>query len=168
MATRRALLIFLFAALTHCQKNASHGKPMHKTVLVERISRNGDVNDPTTPRPLVTLEEFFDGNDDMGSIGYNFGARQPAPSEFYSFFKRIRARRDVADVRVEISQHDDPEAWPVTDTIWIVTSASDSDVSAWLGDRFAADDLLNGLPPDRKFDALSIPAKMRAVGVWWD
>ena len=29
--------------------------------------------------PLVTLEEFFDGNNDYSSIGYNFPPPQPSP-----------------------------------------------------------------------------------------
>lgn len=77
--------------------------------LIARINCNGDINDPTTPRPLVTLEEFFEGNEDYGSIGYNFSPDQPAPAEFYELLKRIRDRPDVADVRVEVSQHEVPD-----------------------------------------------------------
>jgi hypothetical protein len=77
--------------------------------LVERINRNGDVNEPATPRPLLTLEEFFEGNDDFGSIGYNL-PDQPSPAEFYSLLKEIRNRTDVADVRIEVLDHPDPSA----------------------------------------------------------
>ena len=31
--------------------------------ITERVSRHGDVNDPRTVRPLLTLEEFFEGNE---------------------------------------------------------------------------------------------------------
>jgi len=48
----------------------------HKRLL-ERINRNGDINYDIVPRPLVTLEEFFEGNKDYGSIGYNFYPDQP-------------------------------------------------------------------------------------------
>jgi hypothetical protein len=123
---------------------------------------------PATPIPLVTLEEFFQGNTDRGSIGYNFYPDQPPPAEFYALFIAIRKRPSVADVRVQISQHDDPAAWPVTDTVWIITSASDADVKSWFGKRFAPDDLLNGFPAGRKFEPVAIPSGMRAVGVWWD
>ncbi len=40
--------------------------------LMKRINRNGNIKDRTTPRPLLTLEEFFIGNNDHASIGYNF------------------------------------------------------------------------------------------------
>jgi hypothetical protein len=31
--------------------------------VTARVSRQGDVNKLSTPRQLLTLEEFFDGND---------------------------------------------------------------------------------------------------------
>lgn len=136
--------------------------------LLKRINRLGDVNEPGTPRPLVTLEEFFEGNTDFASIGYNFYADQPAPSEFYSFFTTIRSNPMVADVRVEVSQHDDPDAWPVSDTVWIITAESRETVARWLGERFAADELLEGFSAERTYEPLVIPHGMRAVGVWWD
>jgi hypothetical protein len=33
------------------------------------LQRIGDINDRSRPRPLVTLDEFFDGNDDPGVAG---------------------------------------------------------------------------------------------------
>jgi hypothetical protein len=76
--------------------------------------------------------------------------------------------KSVADVRVEVSQHDDPDAWPVSDTVWIVTSESRETVAQWLGKRFAADDLVDGFPCDRKYEAVKIPEGVHAIGVWWD
>jgi hypothetical protein len=102
--------------------------------IVNRINRSGDVNHAKTPRPLLSLEEFFEGNDSFGSIGYNFYPDQPSPAEFYEFFRLVRNKPSVAAVLVEISQHEVPEEWPSTDTIWIITSESAQDVSGWLGD----------------------------------
>ncbi len=36
-------------------------KPLER--ITQRVNRHGDVNDPATPRPLLTLAEFFEGND---------------------------------------------------------------------------------------------------------
>jgi hypothetical protein len=137
-------------------------------ILKARINRNGDINDPAVPRPIVTLEEFFEGNDDYGSIGYNFYPDQPAPSEFYDLFQRIRERRDVADVLVEVSQHEMPDEWPSTDTVWILTSASLEDLASWLGERFQADDLWDGWTDHLIREPVDVPSNCRAVGVWWD
>ncbi len=138
------------------------------TTLIERISRLGDVNDRDTPHPLVTLEEFFEGNDDFGSIGGNFYPEQPAPAEFYAFFRAIREKPNVADVRVQVTQHDTPEEWPFSDTIWIITSASPETVTAWFGQRFAADEIFPSLHTDRRYESISVPEGMNVIGVWWD
>jgi len=136
--------------------------------LLERINRAGDINDFNVPRPLVTLEEFFDGNDDYGSIGYNFYPDQPAPSEFYALFKGIRARAEVADVRVEVKDLEDAEGWPSTDTVWVITGESVEEVKGWLGERFAADDIIVGFSGEYPIEKYDVPDGMEAIGVWWD
>jgi hypothetical protein len=48
------------------------GKKMnHLQRIIERVNRNGEFYDENTPTPLLTLKEFFDGNDVVGSIGCN-------------------------------------------------------------------------------------------------
>lgn len=136
--------------------------------LLARINQDGDINDPNTPSPLVTLEEFFEGNNDFGSIGYNFLPDQPAPAEFYAFFKGIRDKPEVADVRVEVKDLEDPEGWPATDTVWIITSASPDDVAGWLGEKFHADELIEGFQTARQIEPYKVPEGMHAIGVWWD
>jgi len=136
--------------------------------LKERIFRAGDINDPATARPLVSLEEFFDGNDDFGSIGYNFYPDQPAPSDFYELFKRIRSRPEVANVLVEVCQQEMPEEWPSTDTVWIITSASAGTVAKWLGERFQADDIFDGWTEHVQREPYQLPPGMKPIGIWWD
>lgn len=134
--------------------------------LIERINRNGDVNEPGTPFPLVTLEEFFEGNYEIGSIGCNL-TPTPLPSEFYEVFKAIRSRPDVADVMVQIHDLPAPEAWPFSDVVWIITSASIEEAHTWLDDDYmGVDDIFEG---SRKcVEPYDIPAGMRALGFWWD
>lgn len=136
--------------------------------LIERINRDGYINDFSVPRPLVTLEEFFEGNNDYGSIGYNFYPDQPAPSEFYELFKGIRERAEVADVRVEVKDFEDAERWPSTDTVWVITGESVEEVKGWLGERFAADDIIVGFSEEYAIEKYDVPDGMEAIGVWWD
>src|SRR5436309_10323833 len=105
--------------------------------LQDRINRNGLINVLSTPRPLLTLEEFFEGNDDCGSIGCNLPG-SVSPGEFYEVFKRIRERPEVADVLVEIRSWDDLEDWPFSDTIWVITSLAKQDIQQYLGKRLHA------------------------------
>ena len=55
--------------------------------ITQRVNRNGDVNDPKTPRPLLTLAEFFEGNHVVGSIGCNL-MPTPQPAEFHEMLRR--------------------------------------------------------------------------------
>jgi hypothetical protein len=136
--------------------------------IINRINRHGDIRDPDAPRPLVALEEFFDGNNDYGSIGCNFGPKQPSPHEFHELFLSIRNKPVVHDVRVHIPDHEDPNRWPSTEMVWNITSAGTEDVRQWFGGKYEADNLLRGFPDTVKLEKVPIPAKMKAIGVWWD
>lgn len=141
--------------------------PTAKERLVARIHQNGDVNDPQTPSPLVSLEEFFDGNDDPGSIGCNLPGGV-LPADFRAALTSIRARPDVANVLVQVTMHDDPDAWPFSDTVWIVTSATPQAVHGWMPARLAPDEVLDGFPEDRPIETCTLPPGTRAVGLWYD
>lgn len=134
--------------------------------IVERINWHGDINRPATPRPVLSLEEFFEGNDDPGSIGYNLNP-PVGPQHFYQLLKGIRDRPDVADVLVEVTQHEAPAEWPSSDTIWVITSAAPDEVQEWMGDCYG-DDVYDGWVSDRTREPYQIPPSMRAVGIWWD
>jgi hypothetical protein len=130
------------------------------------VSRNGDVNDLATVRPLLTLEEFFAGNTRTGSICCNC-TPTPEPAEMFAVLKQVRARSDVADVRVQITMFDDPE-WPFTDTVWVVTSARADQVKAWFAEAIRPDETWNGWTAGVKFEPLAIAAGMSPVACWWD
>ena len=134
--------------------------------LQDRINRNGLINVLSTPRPLLTLEEFFEGNDDYGSIGCNLPGNV-YPGEFYEVFKRIRERPEVADVLVEIRSWDDPEDWPFSDAIWVITSLAKQDIQQYLGKRLHAD-AIQVRWPNYPIESIGVPPGMRPLGVWWD
>jgi hypothetical protein len=142
--------------------------PAARAHLIERISRHGDINDPETLRPMVTLEEFFEGNGDWGSIGCNL-PDPCSPAEFHALFRSIRDRDDVHDVRVEIQDVPDETSWPFTDTVWVVTSATAAEVESWFEERVRPDEVLDGMASHHPAaEPLDVPAGMRPVGVWWD
>jgi hypothetical protein len=112
----------------------------HRERLLARI---GNINDFSRPRPLVTLEEFFEGNNDPGSIGYNL-SMPPTPAEFYALLKTIRTRPAVRDVRIQVMDLQDPDEWPSTDLIWIITSATPQEVRTWFPKNAAPDEMIDG------------------------
>ncbi|SFB31120.1 hypothetical protein [Clostridium frigidicarnis] len=56
--------------------------------------------------PVVTLELFFEENNDIGSIVCNL-LNHPGIEEFYSILKQIRNKPNVQDVLVEIMEYDE-------------------------------------------------------------
>lgn len=134
--------------------------------ISERVTRHGNVNDPATMRPLLTLAEFFDGNDVDGSIGCNL-TPMPTPGEFYQLLQGIAARTDVADVRVQITVFDDPE-WPFSDTVWVITSASPEEVAAWFPEDLRPDECSSGWPDGQAVERCGVPSGMKPIACWWD
>lgn len=76
--------------------------------ITQLVNINGDVNDPDTLRPLLSLEDFFIGNNIVGSICCNVTPEQ-SPQTIYHHLQKIRERNDVSDVLVEITMFDDPD-----------------------------------------------------------
>jgi hypothetical protein len=135
--------------------------------IAARVSRAGDVNDPATPRPLLTLAEFFDGNDVIGSIGCNL-TPVVDPSIMRKALERIAARPEVDEVRVQVSQFDDPESWPFSDTVWVITSVSPETVATWFEPELRPDDCRQGWTEGTSFEPCPIRPGMHPVGCWWD
>ncbi len=136
--------------------------------LSERIHQQGDLKDQEIPRPLVTLEEFFEGNHDFASIGFNLDP-PASPQATYRLFRSIRDKAHVQDVRVMVMGQEEPDSWPWSDTVWIITSATPYEVRDWLGEQFRADSLILGFARDsRKVEPYQLPQGMSAIGVWWD
>jgi hypothetical protein len=136
--------------------------------VTERVLRNGNPQTPGVPAPLLTLEEFFEGNDLIGSIGCNL-ATQPQPSDFYDLLKQLRVRRDVSDIRVEITCVDHPGAdWPFSDTVWIMTDAKADTVAAWFPQELAPNLAHEGWNPGMRYEQVPVLDGHRPISVWWD
>ena len=102
------------------------------------------------PEPrIVSLEQFFDGNDDPGSIGWNL-LEHPGMDNFRDLLTGLLRRPDVQAVYAQIAELDPGEydCWPAADIIFVVG-------------RISADELqhiLNPLKPDEVCPAkFSVP-----------
>lgn len=131
-----------------------------------RVNRNGPVDDPDAPRPLLTLPEFFDGNSVVGSIGCNLSPA-PGPAAFRRVLEAIAARPEVADVRVQVSMFDDPD-WPFSDTIWVLTSAHADTAAPWFPEGLRPDDVFVGWPTGDPVETCAVPPGTQPVACWRD
>jgi hypothetical protein len=135
--------------------------------VVERVQRNGEVNDSNTPRPLLTLAEFFEGNTTAGSIGANL-TPVPSPAEFFELLKAIASRPEVADLRVEVSEYDEENDWPFSEQVWVITSALPQEVATWFPAEWRPDDCRRGWTEGVRFEPCPVPSGMAPVACWWD
>jgi len=133
--------------------------------ITERVSRLGHPDESGTPTPLVTVDEFFEGNDDVGSIGCNLES-EPPPIVFYELFRAISRRPEVKDIRIQITMFDNPE-WPFSDTVYIMTTASPEQVASWFPDELKPDETWEGFV-DQAFEPYEVPAGYKPIACWWD
>jgi hypothetical protein len=134
--------------------------------LVEKLSAQRMPVGQQHPGPTVSLEDFFEGNDDLGSIGCNLSAH-PGVDTFYRLFVEIRSRIDVQDVLVEIKDLVDEHSWPFTDTAFVLTSMGQGELSKSVA-KLNPDEV-GEFPPDSiPRDLPTLKHGMKVLGVWWD
>jgi hypothetical protein len=115
---------------------------------------------------LIPIAEFFDGNDDLGSIGCNLDPH-PGVDAFRDVLTGLLRRPDVEAVYAQIAELDPgKESWPFTDTVIVAG-------------MIPADDLrsaVSSLQPDEVGDSQQFavsPSIAERHGspvlvVWWD
>lgn len=84
-------------------------------------------------RVCVSLERFFDGNDDRTSMGCNL-VDHPGLDEFRLALTELAGRSEVRAVAVAITDCmlEAEECWPFSDTIFVLTTALPEDLIAWI------------------------------------
>ena len=133
--------------------------------LVDRIAA---LNALPTTMPVVPLDAFFDGNDDLGSIGCNLGDDHPGLDRFREVLAGVKKRRDVQDVLVGIFEAmEEDTSWPFSETVYVLTSASASAVQEWVAELQpdeVEEGFLDGPPPGLP----PLGDGMMPVRLWWD
>jgi hypothetical protein len=129
-----------------------------RDILVQRLSQ--------MPEPvLISAEEFFDGNDDLGSIGCNL-VDHPGIDVFRKAFSLIAKLDGVSGVYVRIAEADPGHgSWPFADTAIITGSPKKEEVV----------NALSELHPDEVSTAFEFGLTNSAPEVsesslvaWWD
>jgi hypothetical protein len=127
--------------------------------------------DATPPRaglalPLVTLDDFFIGNDDARSIGPQIGAAHPGVATLYAILQSIAARDDVDAVLVQAADaqwaYDSHDEWVASNCIIIVTRADASDIALWR-QQLGCTAVAKGLPEPT---APNAPAQRDGYTAW--
>ena len=133
------------------------------------------------PRPLLSLEQFFLHSNGEANLWYNI---YPFPSgiDQYEFHSSVRARPEVWDVLVSITQIDLAPAlnieefdisggfeWPNSDHTLIITTADEETIRSWFPEGVQPDGIditdeispLWGAPP-------FLPKGYHQAWLWYD
>ena len=120
------------------------------------------------PPPVVSLELFFDENNDDGSIAANLD-EHPGVAFFYEALKRIRDGNDVKEVLVNIYDMDATIAggWPYAENVHVLTSAPEATVQSWAAE-LRSDGAFEGWPYGKAAAAPDDEAPYKWWSLAWD
>jgi hypothetical protein len=115
---------------------------------------------------VVAIDRFFDGNDDLGSIGCNL-VPHPGIPRFRTVLTGLLARSDVEAVYAQVSELDPGDGcWPFAETVLVVGSVPADELRTTVGelqpDKVGAAEVFE-VPPvvaDRHRSPVLI--------IWWD
>lgn len=137
--------------------------------LEERVEALGGMYSDDHDNPTVSVDEFFTGNRDLGSIGCN-PRKHPGIETFHRVLKGIEGKPGVSGVYVRITDLEGDDAWPFSDTVLINTSAEQGEVESWV--RELSPDVV-GPMNDEGLARLHAETPRPKAGermyvVWWD
>ena len=131
--------------------------------LSARLQQHEAVSD----RPLVvSLDEFFDGNHDYGSIGCNL-SDHPGPQAFRVTLQKLREHRDVQDVLIELHGFEDESSSPFSEVVYIITSLPVEAVADQVA-NLQPDEVGEGFYTTEPEGLPHLRPGFRVVRLWWD
>lgn len=119
------------------------------------------------PEPqVVPIERFFDGNDDLGSIGCNL-TEHPGTEAFRNIFRTLAQRPDVEAIYAQISELDPgDDYWPFTDTVLVAGTISADELRSIVA-RLQPDEVGRGAEFGAPKAILQLHGN-QVLAVWWD
>lgn len=119
------------------------------------------------PEPqVVPIARFFDGNDDLGSIGCNLGDH-PGMDVFRNTLTGLLKRPDVEAVYAQIYELDpDEDSWPFTDTVLVVGTVAPEVLEQILAPLMP--DEVGSSDPALYSPSLTNQGRSSIAFAWWD
>lgn len=142
----------------------------HRKILLERVEALDALDEDHFP--VVTLDEYFLGNDQEQSIAPNqWGFGRPSIREIHARFKCIEQRPDVQGVYVGLHQ-DWCEAlecddWPAAENIHVYSSAPQAVADQWI-EGLESDGIIVGWPYGKHAGAPEPQDGYQVYTVYWD
>lgn len=139
------------------------------TPLKRLLNRVGDPLNQSKPRPLVSLEEFFERNEDPESLTAHERSRSD-PQCFFLAFQHLRGKKGFHDILVEVAPRLTDSGWPCSETLCIVSQFDRSELpiqltqEVWQGGFLPHDWLSYPRVDDVLMEPLDVPNGAWAFG----
>jgi hypothetical protein len=134
---------------------------------MDLMKRNRLINDyEHEEEPMVPIDRFFDGNDDIGSIGCNLSPH-PGMDVFRNCLVGLLDRADVEAVYARIYELDPgEECWPFADAVVVAGRISANELREAVN-CLQADEIG---PPEELGISGPLPGRdgLPALAIWWD
>jgi len=135
--------------------------PVKRSALIHTIRSQPEFLEG---RALVTIAEFFDGNDDLGSIGCNLN-EHPGMDHFRKILGHLENRPDIEQIWMQIYDLEEGD-WPFSENVIVIGTIPLSEVER----------LTESLQPSEiselQFNWAPTRAKNvnghRYINLWWD
>jgi hypothetical protein len=117
----------------------------------------------------LSLEEFFTGNEDYGSIGCNL-SDHPGPQRFYDVLRELRDRKGVQDVVIQLHEYEGDSSWPFSELVHVVTKFDPDTIRDWVAE-LQPDEVAYGPFDSSCGNPVGLPEPQsgyRIVTLWWD
>lgn len=115
---------------------------------------------------FVSVEDFFDGNEDDGSIGVNIYPNPPSLQKFKDILTEIKSTDKTSTLLIRIADIEDSD-WFYSDMVFISGDYTLSDVKK-LFKVLKPDEVYEGLMYNDKPNNISNQNSGKSYSVWWD
>ena len=136
--------------------DAAKRSALLRLIMSQAEYRNG--------RALVTVEEFFGGNEDLGSLGCNL-TEHPGLNHFRRVLESISNRSDVDEIWLQIYDCEEGD-WPFSENVLVFGNISDSEVQQ-LAESLQPSEV-SEMTMEWKPSRAQNLAGRRYVNLWWD
>ena len=134
--------------------------------LISKIRALEEV-EPDDSLPVVSLEDFFEGNTDKGSIGCNL-LPHPGIHFIYDSLIKLRNHPMVQTVLIEIFEVDEAfENWPYSERVYVYSSLPDEEIAKMMN-PLRYDELEYGFFKGKPSSAVNPEPGMNVYAFWWD
>jgi hypothetical protein len=112
------------------------------------------------------VEDFFNGNKDVGSIGVNIYPNPPSLAEFHQTLLEIKNADKTDHLLIRIADINDTD-WFFTDMVYISGNYSVTEIKKMFK-KLKPDEVYKGLMYDGASNIPKVNSGSKDYSIWWD